>query len=98
MVMPSGSSPQLDDQGETSPCLFWGPKTFDVFRSTPNFPSPAIQPTQPQHSIRPTKDKGLGLFVTRDLNPTDLILAERPLLVILSRIQGIFEQHLSVFP
>ena len=75
------------DQGGTSPCLFMGPKTVDVFRSTPNFPSPTILPAQHHHSILSTNDKGLGLFATHDLKVTDLILAERPLLLVPSRVQ-----------
>ena len=75
------------DQGGTSPCLFMGPKTVDVFLSTPNFPSPIILPTQPHHSILSTNDKGLGLFATHDLKVTDLFLAKRPLLLVPSRVQ-----------
>jgi len=87
MAMPSRGPYQLPDQGGTSPCLFIGPKTVHVFFSIPHFPSPITLPDQPQYTTRSTKDKGLGLFATRDSKPTDLILAERPLLVVPSRVQ-----------
>jgi len=87
MVMPSHSPYQLLNQGGTSPCLFISPKTANVSVSILYFPSSIIHPAQPRHSIHSTNDNGLGLFATRDLKPTNLILIERPLLVIPSWMQ-----------
>ncbi|KAL1686709.1 hypothetical protein GGG16DRAFT_117637 [Schizophyllum commune] len=49
----------------------------------PGFPRPVERPTIPAHRIAPAGNgKGLGVFATRDIKPGELIIAERPLLVV----------------
>ena len=50
--------------------------------SIPKFPLPMPKPKQTNHQILPTSTMGFGVFATRDLEIGDLILAERPLIVI----------------
>jgi hypothetical protein len=51
--------------------------------NAPGYPKPVPKPngTQPAYVIKPTPDKGLGIFATRDIKMGELIFAERPLLV-----------------
>ncbi|KAI5894542.1 SET domain-containing protein [Schizophyllum commune H4-8] len=48
----------------------------------PGFPHPVERPAIPAHRIAPVGGKGLGVFATRDIGPGDLIIAERPLLMV----------------
>ncbi|KAF4612620.1 hypothetical protein D9613_011820 [Agrocybe pediades] len=51
---------------------------------TPGFPQPVPKPAggAPACEVRQTNDMGLGVFATRVINEGELVLAERPLLVV----------------
>ncbi|KAL1726137.1 hypothetical protein EV714DRAFT_255167 [Schizophyllum commune] len=54
----------------------------EVF-TQPGFPHPVERPAIPAHRIASAgQGKGLGVFATRDIGPGELIIAERPLLMI----------------
>ena len=50
--------------------------------STPGFPKPIARRSTSVHKIVDVPGKGLGIFSTQDLQPGDLIFAERPILVL----------------
>ena len=56
--------------------------------NAPGYPKPVPKPkgTKPAYIIKPTPDKGLGVFATRNITMGELIFAERPLLAIPSAI------------
>ncbi|KAL1660765.1 hypothetical protein GGF50DRAFT_106030 [Schizophyllum commune] len=58
-------------------------KTEIFTPSQPGFPHPVERPAIPAHRIASAgQGKGLGVFATRDIGPGELIIAERPLLMI----------------
>ena len=65
----------------TTDCLLWGPEAKNLI---PKYPFPIHNPSTPAYVIRPTGRPGLGLgmFATRDLQPGELILRERPILLL----------------
>ncbi|KAL1745554.1 hypothetical protein HDZ31DRAFT_63048 [Schizophyllum fasciatum] len=50
--------------------------------SYPGFPKPVFETPTPLHRIAPAGEKGLGVFATRDIKESEIILAERPLLMV----------------
>jgi hypothetical protein len=76
IVVPSSNSPD-----GTADCLIWGLKDK---RLIPKYPSPIRKPPTQVYEIRNTADPkiGLGIFATRDIQVGDLIVCERPLLLI----------------
>ncbi|KAG5341918.1 hypothetical protein C0989_007080 [Termitomyces sp. Mn162] len=84
--------PESDEQAlanglnAQSECLFQSGKQKRALLSIPNFPLPISKPPQIRHRISPSAH-GNGMFATRNLAPNDLILAERPLLVISRAMQ-----------
>ncbi|KAI5831716.1 SET domain-containing protein [Schizophyllum commune Tattone D] len=68
-----------------------GPTKRLIF-TQPGFPNPILRPTHIAHRIAPCEGKGLGVFATRDIKASELILAERPLTLaplMLPRVDGI---------
>ncbi|KAJ7608657.1 hypothetical protein FB45DRAFT_805842 [Roridomyces roridus] len=68
-----------DDEPVTECVFFAGSK--EVLMDLPGFPGPMMNPTTPVFRLAEARDKGFGLFSTRDLKAGQLILSERPLLV-----------------
>ncbi|KAJ7099542.1 hypothetical protein B0H15DRAFT_771246 [Mycena belliarum] len=56
--------------------------------STPGFPSPMARPPDVRHRIGPTSNMGLGVFSTARLQMGDLILSDRPLIVVPLHMYG----------
>lgn len=50
--------------------------------SKPGFPKPVSHPPHPLHCVASARDKGLGVFATRDIKEGELILAERAILMV----------------
>ncbi|KAG6808880.1 hypothetical protein H0H92_002480 [Tricholoma furcatifolium] len=63
-------------------CLLAKEDTLDVIISTPGFPIALEHPPEVRHRLGQSKLGHLGMFATQDLHFGDLILSERPLLVI----------------
>ncbi|KAJ7763144.1 hypothetical protein DFH07DRAFT_738990 [Mycena maculata] len=57
------------------------PMISQIISAQPNFPLVVANPVEPTYEIRATKNMGLGMFATRALEPGDLVLSERPVLV-----------------
>ncbi|KAF7297875.1 Aldehyde dehydrogenase [Mycena chlorophos] len=79
-TMPPATEPTTDEP--TTECLFV-PGTKDIFlRNTPGFPQPLpAPPTSPAFRIQEIPGKGLGVVAARPLKQGDLLLTERPLLM-----------------
>ncbi|KAF8977267.1 hypothetical protein BDQ17DRAFT_1384030 [Cyathus striatus] len=75
--------PSPIDAHGTSSCVLYS-RTKKHVLTAPHFPRSPPQPDRPSpvYEIRKTKSKGMGMFATHPLNIGDLILVERPLLVI----------------
>ncbi|CAK5281687.1 unnamed protein product [Mycena citricolor] len=82
-------------QGQTE-CLFYA-GTKELFKDIPGFPLPQPQPMQPDpaYRIAPAPGKGLGLFSTRALKQGELILSERPLMIVPPGIRLSLPESLS---
>ncbi|KAF8876950.1 hypothetical protein BD779DRAFT_1650505 [Infundibulicybe gibba] len=70
-----------------SECLITNEIKDKIF-SIPGFPAPLVHPPK-AHRIGPAPGKGLGIFATRDLDMSDLIYVERPLLVLPSYVNHV---------
>jgi hypothetical protein len=64
-----------------SECLLEGPEIKRNILSVPGFPMAVEKPPDVRHRIEDSPLGGLGVFATKELNLSDLIFAERPLLV-----------------
>ena len=56
--------------------------TKDKVIHAPGYPQPVAKTPQINYIIKPTPDMGMGMFATRDIDLGDIILSERPLLVV----------------
>ncbi|KAJ7772050.1 hypothetical protein DFH07DRAFT_913816 [Mycena maculata] len=72
--------PATPDEPVTE-CFFY-PGSMEVLTSLPGFPQPLTHPTSPTFRVDAIPGKGMGLVSTRALKAGDLILSERPLLII----------------
>ncbi|KAK7049329.1 hypothetical protein VNI00_005930 [Paramarasmius palmivorus] len=63
---------------------------------TPGFPKPLVRPQHVSYRIGESPGKGLGMFATRDLKMGELILSERPIIILplMGRIPGIWADNL----
>ena len=79
----------------TADCLIWGPEDKKLI---PKYPSPIRKPAL-VYEIRTSDDpnRGLGMFATRDLQVGDLILCERPLLLIPEYLDSIYITGMPTF-
>ncbi|PPR01650.1 LOW QUALITY PROTEIN: hypothetical protein CVT26_013111 [Gymnopilus dilepis] len=78
-IPPPGTCDPIDG---TTVWLGKQPTMEKTLGRSPQFrPIPKPQYYTPAFTIRPTYDKGLGVFATRDMKLHDLIFSERPLLV-----------------
>ncbi|OCH89393.1 SET domain-containing protein [Obba rivulosa] len=68
-----------DPEGITECILYVGLK--EAIFSQLGFPRPLPRPTSPAHCIKSAPGAGLGIFATRDIKFTELVCAERPLLL-----------------
>jgi hypothetical protein len=75
----SHGSPLRNDHTE---CIFRGGKALKTVFSTPKFPLPMPTPNGDTYEILPTPNTGLGIFASRDIKMGDLVLSERPLIVV----------------
>ncbi|KAF8995749.1 hypothetical protein BDQ17DRAFT_1430141 [Cyathus striatus] len=74
--------PNVNDAFSTTECILYS-RTKRHFVYSPKFPrqlNPTIHPVS--YDIRNTKSTGYGMFATRPLKVGDLILIERPLMVL----------------
>ncbi|KAG6856244.1 hypothetical protein H0H87_006103 [Tephrocybe sp. NHM501043] len=69
-----------DSQDGWSECMFHGGYLKRALFSIPGFPTAVPKPPVVRHHIGPSA-YGLGMFAAVDIEPGDLIVAERPLLV-----------------
>ena len=70
--------------------LVYEPTLKKIFGPSPSV-TPIPTPKRPERAfeVRPSSDKGLGIFATRDIEAEELIFSERPLLVAPSTNAGI---------
>jgi hypothetical protein len=73
--------PASDTPDGVTDCLIWGPEDKKLI---PKYPTPLRNPPTRNFEIRSAGDPkmGLGLFATRDFQVGDLILHERPILLV----------------
>ncbi|KAF7297914.1 SET domain-containing protein [Mycena chlorophos] len=92
LSMPPNAS--VTGEPATECILFKGSK--ELLLSTPGFPQP-LPPLSinPAFRVGPVPGKGLGLFATRSLKQGDLILTERPLLILPATVHCPFPTDLT---
>ncbi|KAL0573394.1 hypothetical protein V5O48_008568 [Marasmius crinis-equi] len=78
------SNPQCQLQVLQSQCLI-SVRAENRIRSIPEFPA-SLPPTDHCYAIKPSPGKGLGMFASRDIKQGEVILAERPIVVVPSPI------------
>jgi hypothetical protein len=72
--------PAYSPDGSTE-CLVSGGTLRDII-AAPGFPNPPERPTRINFEVRNAQRYGLGLFATADIEPGELILSERPLILV----------------
>ncbi|KAF7289264.1 Aldehyde dehydrogenase [Mycena indigotica] len=86
--------PQVDDEPHTE-CLFLL-ESQEILLKTPGFPKPLPPaPARPSFRVAPSPGKGLGLFSTCDIKQGEVILYERPLLIVPMAIPSSAPKHFS---
>ncbi|KAG6828048.1 hypothetical protein H0H92_009548 [Tricholoma furcatifolium] len=73
--------PSSDCKEETTMCVFSGEKHKKAITSADHFPSDMPRPSIIRYRIQPCQN-GKGIFASSDIGTEDLILAERPMLMI----------------
>ncbi|KAG6809722.1 hypothetical protein H0H93_015558, partial [Arthromyces matolae] len=75
--------------GPHAVCLFTTPAHREAFLTTPGFPRPLTTPSPPLHRLNPTKNPhGRGLFLTSPITKNQLIISERPILVLPNELRA----------
>ncbi|KAF7289262.1 Aldehyde dehydrogenase [Mycena indigotica] len=87
--------PPLNNNEPNTQCLLLQ-GTKQVILSTPGFPKPLPPPpASPAFRLGPSPGKGMGLFSTRQIKQGEIILWERPLLIMASGIPIAFPASFS---
>ncbi|RDB17699.1 putative endonuclease LCL3 [Hypsizygus marmoreus] len=76
----------LSHPGERITLYFFYPGAYDALLAIPHFPHPFLPPrpasTTYEINLSPTPSQGTGMFATARLRPGDLIISERPMLLL----------------
>ncbi|KAH0582813.1 hypothetical protein H2248_010721 [Termitomyces sp. 'cryptogamus'] len=67
--------------GPYSLCIFQGGQQQRAILSTPGFPSPVPQQTQPRYHLGSSPNDRVGMFASCHIDAGDLVVAERPLVL-----------------
>ena len=80
-TIPARRSSGVDDPDGHSEWMVKAGTKDKVIRA-PGYPQPVAKTPRINYVIKATPDMGLGMFATRDIDLGDIILSERPLLVV----------------
>ncbi|KAH8096672.1 hypothetical protein BXZ70DRAFT_1009669 [Cristinia sonorae] len=81
-------------EGETTECLIRG-SIKRIIASTPGIGSPPPRPPSIKYRIVDTHNKGLGVFATEDIAAGELILAERPIMIVPANMPSLRGKELA---